>query len=48
MRKGKKMEKEKKENLKEKYEKATMEIILFDTEDVIISSGDDLPTDEWN
>ena len=32
---------------KEVYEVAEMEVILFETEDVIVTSGDDLPTDEW-
>ena len=32
---------------KEVYEEIKMEVILFDTEDVIVTSGDDLPTDEW-
>jgi len=32
---------------KEFYEAAEMEVILFETEDIIVTSGDDLPTDEW-
>ena len=32
---------------KEVYETVKMEVIVFDTEDVIVTSGDDLPTDEW-
>ena len=32
---------------KEVYEVAEMEVILFETEDVIVTNGDDLPTDEW-
>lgn len=32
---------------KEIYETAEVEVILFDTEDIIATSGDDLPDHEW-